>query len=204
MPASTPRALSASSFGIALLALLTACSAAAPTDGRSDADDSGDIASLETEAPASSEAADPLFAEYGEPVRLRLDMSDQESADAWAPRDRCFDDHYESTPSSGEGLMSAESGDPAAAAAAEELCLRLAPLPPWELDAQNPDALRFAQAVVDCLREGGVREVAISEPDDFGQIGFALGGEANDSASISLGMELTPVCLASVSERGER
>lgn len=199
------RTLPAAAGAVALLAALTACSAsAAPEPGGVDDADAG-IATLETEAPAPSEAADPLFAEYGEPVRLRLDMTDEEGEAAWQPREKCLEDHYPALQGigSGGGVGPAIVSDPEKAAEAEELCMRLAPLPPWELDAQNPDALRFAQLVVDCLREHGVREVEITDADEFGRINFALGGESNDSTSISLGMQHTESCMATASERSD-
>ena len=191
----THRSLTAAAGGLALLAMLTACSApgAEGTGGDSK------IATLETGSPAPTASADPLFAKYGEPVRERLDMTDEEGEAAWRPRDRCVADHTsppQGASEEGSGSSSAAAGD----AEAEAICSRLAPLPPWELDAQNPDALRFVQRVVDCLREHGVREVEIGEADQFGRIGILLGGESNDSSSISLGMQHTDACMAAASE----
>ncbi|MBF4563990.1 hypothetical protein ITJ62_02840 [Plantibacter sp. VKM Ac-2876] len=194
------RSLTAAAGALALLAALTAC--AAPS---SDQGGDGGIATLETAAPTPTAAADPLVAKYGEPVRLRLDMSDEEEADAWKPRDRCLADHTsaeQGTPGNdgGDDVSASSGGDPAKSAEAEALCQRVAPLPPWELDAQNPDALQFAQRVVDCLHERGVREVEITEPDAFGQINLAFGGDANDAASISLGMQYVDACMVSASD----
>ena len=198
----THRPLTTAAGTIALLAMLAACSAPSANQGAGGGSGPG-IATLETAAPAPTEAADPLFAEYGEPVRLRLDMSDEEGVDAWKPRDRCLADHSPALHGApgGEGGdgASASVGDPAKAAEAEALCLRVAPLPPWEFDAQNPDALRFAQGVVDCLHDRGVREVEITEADEFGRINIAFGGETNDATSISLGMQYVDSCVASES-----
>ncbi|SMQ74912.1 hypothetical protein [Agreia sp. VKM Ac-1783] len=192
----THRSLTAAAGGLALLAMLAACAAPADEEGKG-----GDskIATLETGSPAPTASADPLFAKYGEPVRERLDMTDEEGEAAWKPRDRCVADHTsapQGTSEQGGGGSSAAAGD----AEAEAICSRLAPLPPWQLDAQNPDALRFVQQVVDCLREHGVREVEIGEADQFGRIGILLGGESNDSSSISLGMQHTDACMAAASE----
>ena len=193
----THRSLIAAAGAVALMGILTACSA--------DQGSGPGIATLETAAPAPTEAADSLIEKYGEPVRLRLDMTDEEEAAAWGPRDRCLVDNtpaQQDAPVGGdEGSVSGSvGGDPAKAAEAEALCLRVAPLPPWELDAQNPDALRFAQRVVDCLHDRGVREVEIAEADQFGRINIAFGGETNDSSSISLGMEHVESCMASASD----
>jgi hypothetical protein len=196
----TRRSLTTAVGAIALLGALAACSV--------DGDTGPGIATLETAAPAPTDATDSLFAEYGEPVRLRLDMSDEEEADAWKPRDRCLADHTgapEGAPAGGDDDVSAGAGgDPAKAAEAEALCLRVAPLPPWELDAHNPDALRFAQRMVDCLHDHGVREVEITEADDFGRINLAFGGETNDATSISLGLQYADSCAASASDGGAK
>ncbi|PPF37048.1 hypothetical protein [Pseudoclavibacter sp. AY1H1] len=198
----THRSLTAAAGAIALVGVLAACSA--PSADQSPEGDTG-IATLETAAPAPTEAADALIAEYGEPVRLRLDMSDEEEADAWKARDRCLEDHTDAPQDApvgggGDSVSASDGGDPVKAAEAEALCLRVAPLPPWELDVQNPDALRFAQGVVDCLHDRGVREVEIAEADQFGRINIAFGGETNDATSISLGMQYVDACVASESD----
>lgn len=206
------RHLSTAAGAVVLLAALSACSspeAPAALDQTPVAAQGDEIATLETEAPAPSATTDPLFVEYGEPVRLRLDMSDEEETAAWQPRERCLADRSPEPGNPAGGTdgggssTSAVAGAPASAEA-EALCTRLSPLPPWELDAQNPDALAFAQGVVDCLRGHGVTEVEITPADEFGRIAFALGGESNDSASISLGMQFTDSCMAETPEgRGE-
>ena len=203
----THRTLTAAAGAIVLLGMLAACSGPA-ADQRADGEPQ--VATLETAAPAptATDSVDPLFAEYGEPVRQRLDMTDEEALAAWAPRDRCVADHTDApqaTPEEGDSTGSssaAAAGDPEKAAEAEAICLPLAPLPAWEMDAKNPDAPRFMQLVVDCLREHGVREVEVGEPDSFGGLSIALGGENNDSSSISLGMQYADGCMASVSDGG--
>nr|WP_314840794.1 hypothetical protein [uncultured Microbacterium sp.] len=204
----THRSLTAAAGAIALLGLLAACSAPAQ-EQRAGGD--SQVATLETEAPAPAESVDPLFDEYGEPVRERLDMTDEESLAAWAPRDRCVADHSSSQgPSEAGGgggsssATGAATGDPEKAAEAEAICLPLAPLPPWEVDVKNPDAPRFMQQVVDCLRERGVREVEIGDAGQFGRIGVDLGGEGNDSSSVSLGMQHMDACMASASDEVAR
>ena len=193
----THRSLIAATAAVALMGILTACSA--------DQGSGPGIATLETAAPAPTEAADSLIEQYGEPVRLRLDMTDEEEAAAGGPRDRCLMDNTPAQQDAPVGkdedsVTGSVGEDPAKAAEAEALCMRVAPLPPWELDAQNPDALRFAQRVVDCLHDRGVREVEIAEADQFGRINIAFGGETNDSSSISLGMEHVESCMASASD----
>lgn len=129
--------------GIALTVLFaTGCAAGAAPQGQDAAPVPDDqIASLETAAPEKTATEDPLIAEYGEPVRLRLDMTDEESEAAWQPRERCLADRMPKATITGgqdSGVGVATNDDPVAAAEAEAFCMKFAPLPPHELDAQTP------------------------------------------------------------------
>lgn len=64
------------------------------------------------------------------------------------------------------------------------------PLPPWEKDPANPEARDFAVAVVKCLKKKGVKYVEVGTDG----LSYSLGGEHNDSRSISMGMDLAPEC----------
>jgi hypothetical protein len=64
------------------------------------------------------------------------------------------------------------------------------PLPPWEQDPANPEARDFAVAVVKCLKGKGVKEAAVTDDG----VSITFGGDANDSRSISQGLELEPQC----------
>ncbi|WPF83641.1 hypothetical protein SANBI_001329 [Sanguibacter sp. 4.1] len=212
---------------VPLLALVIALSACSGAQGGAAETGAGEIASIPTTAapaepalPTETGSADPapagppagaadddLFATYGEPVRLRLDMTEAEEIEAQAGYDRCMTDRTGipsgagSTGGSIEGGVGPASPEQAAAdAAASEVCAPLAALPPWEHDPQNPDALNFVQAVVDCLHDRGVTYVEVVQ--DLGTIGVAFGGPSNDSRSISLGMELYDQCESSVVETG--
>jgi hypothetical protein len=67
---------------------------------------------------------------------------------------------------------------------------RYSPLPPWEKDPANPESRDFARDVVKCLKAKGVKYVEVSDDG----ISIALGGDQNDSRSISMGMDLIPGC----------
>lgn len=204
-----------------LLALAVALSACSGTQSASPETGSGEIASIPTTGapvepgsgdprqagPPTDAAGDDLFATYGEPVRLRLDMTQEEEIEAQAGYDRCTMDHSGIPAGAGSDAGGAEGGtgpaSPEQAAAdkeATEHCAALSPLAPWEYDPQNPDALSFVQAVVDCLHDRGVTYVEVVQDD--GRIGLALGGPSNDPQSISLGMELHDQCEASVVDAG--
>ncbi len=211
----TRRRLTCAALALAYLATLSACST--PEDGPTSEESGataeasgGEVASLET--PSADEAdgtatdpdADPLVEKYGEPIRLRLDMTDAEVDAASVPYDRCLDGEGGSPaqggrPGTGDGEMSAEVVNPEMEDAMER-CTGLYPLPPWEKDVQNPDAVRFVQAVVDCLEGKGVRYAEVSQDDT--SVNIALGGEENDSASISLGMQHHEQCEQEVSASG--
>lgn len=172
-------------------ALLTGCSAGAGSES------DGDIASLSSPGPTAASDTDALFAEYGEPVRLRLDMTDEENAAAYAIYDACLEDHG--------GSQKLKEQSDAVTASGEDLevdgavCAPLIPLPPWELDRANPDALAFGQGVVDCLKGKGVSQVEIAPDDGYGEVNISLGGPENDSRSISLGLEFMLECQRNVS-----
>lgn len=200
MPRTAPSAPSVALVGLCLA--LAACSGGTPQDDPAAPPpaptvESDDVATLETgeEAP-SSEAVDPLVERYGEPVRLRLDFSDEEETAAYARYDECVAGESGVDPTAGRQATAGEPGvgpatvddtEAAALEAAHEACMVVAPLPPWEWDVQNPDAVEFAQAVVDCLRDAGVRYVEVTQ--DAGQVTVAFGGEDNHGPSISLGLE---------------
>ncbi|MHC5797140.1 hypothetical protein ACVXZ4_13385 [Lacisediminihabitans sp. FW035] len=171
--------------------LLAGCSSA-PGSERA-----GEIASLATPHPKATSETNPLFEKYGEPIRLRLDMTDGEQQAAYKNYVACIADeggHVKGKKESGAatGAGSADQG-------AEAFCAAVSPLPPWELDRSNPDALAFVQGVVDCLRGKGVTKVAIAPDDGSGQVSIAYGGADNDSRSISLGLQYTSECQRTVS-----
>lgn len=170
-----------------------------------------DVATLETDPPAADgvdEAPqDPLVARYGEPVRLRLDMSEAEEEAAWAVFDACVEGEsgvsaQDRARAGGDGEPAPADGGSEALTRAHEACLVVAPLPPWEYDVQNPDAVAFAQAVVDCLRTKGVQHAEVVQ--DAGEVSVALGGPENDARSIALGMEHHDACEQEVvAQRGD-
>jgi hypothetical protein len=77
-------------------------------------------------------------------------------------------------------------------AAAQAACANLVPLPPWQYDPANPQAMGFVQRVVACLHQHGIHYAQVVKPSGQGQIGIALGGPRNDQASITGGMQLIP------------
>lgn len=76
--------------------------------------------------------------------------------------------------------------------AAQAACVNLEPLPPWQYDPANPQALGFVEKVVACLHQHGVKYAQVTNAP--GMVEIALGGPQNDSASISGGMQLIPTC----------
>lgn len=171
--------------------ILAGCTAAPGAEG------DGEIASITTPEPQSTSEGNALFEEYGEPIRLRLDMTDDEQLAAYAFYDECIEDHggVEKAKQQADDATAAGTEDESAAA----LCAPLSPLPPWELDRSNPDALAFAQGVVDCLKGKGATRVEIAPDQGDGQVNIALGGEENDARSISIGMQYIPECQRTVS-----
>ncbi|MGI5499597.1 hypothetical protein [Lentzea sp. CA-135723] len=164
------------------LALLFLAACAKPDAGP-------EVASLST--PSSSAA--PTSAKQEDRPRERLDMTPEDIEALQAPHDQCMAE---------QGLdrkgRAAEPGRPQPTK--EELdralkaCEHKDPLPPWEKDATNPEALDFANRVVQCLRGKGVRYVEVHNEPGAATISYALGGPNNDAASISLGLEHAKEC----------
>ena len=179
--------------------LATACASlllAGCTAGPS-AEPDKEIASINTPAPEETAGTDSLFEKYGEPIRLRLDMTDDEQVAAYGAFDACIENNGGSQKSKQDSDSETSAGR--VDESAEALCAPLSPMPPWEIDRSNPDALAFVQGVVDCLKGKGVSKVEIAPDDGDGQVNIAFGGKDNDSRSISLGLQYTPECQRTVS-----
>jgi hypothetical protein len=129
--------------------------------------------------------------------RERLDMTNDELIELSEAYDQCLTDNGipSKAEASGEGPMEPVAVDEATQAAAEAACIGKKPLPPWEYDLANPESADFVHAVVQCLRDKGVRfvEEGPTTPEDDRRV-LSLGGENNDSESISKGLELIPTC----------
>ncbi|WNV85715.1 hypothetical protein [Umezawaea sp. Da 62-37] len=58
----------------------------------------------------------------------------------------------------------------------------------------NPEAVDFANRVVQCLREKGVRYVEVVNDPGESTVSYAFGGPNNDSESITLGLDHAEEC----------
>jgi hypothetical protein len=131
-------------------------------------------------------------AEAGRP-RERLDMTAEEI--------EALDDPYNQCLATNGWSRRKNPADQAALTKAQIACQSLDPLPPWQLDASNPQAENFVHAVVQCLRAMGVKYVT-EEPPEGGAYSFGFGGADNDPTSISLGLQYTPACQKKVAAQG--
>ena len=131
-------------------------------------------------------------ADPGQP-RERLDMTNDELNALFSVYNQCL---------AANGYDKQKNGrDQAAYTKAQAACKSKDPLPPWELDANNPHGVDFVHAVVQCLRAKGVRYVD-EEPPQGGRWTFSFGGAQNDSDSISKGLQYTPDCEKQVAAQG--
>jgi hypothetical protein len=170
---------------VVALAALSACGSSEPA-----ADKSSKVATLARPEAKASASAEP------ERPRERLDGTPEEFEAMLGPYDKCLKEHG-ALPKR-EWYKDNERPDPRTitkladkAEAADRICNPLYyPLPPWEKDPANPEARDFARDVVKCLKDKGVKFV---ETGDNG-IDIALGGDQNDSRSISRGLDLMPEC----------
>ncbi|MFD5827023.1 hypothetical protein [Lentzea sp. NPDC060358] len=172
---------------LALLLLLAACSAPAAQP---------EVASISTPAAASSGPA----AQEQRP-RERLDMTPEDLDALNAPYDQCMagfglDKKGRADAAHGQSQPMKEEVDKAVQACASKV-----PLPPWEKDPANPEALDFAQRVVQCLRDKGVRYVEVLNEPGAEMITWSLGGPNNDAASITLGLEHAKECEIASSKK---
>jgi hypothetical protein len=143
-------------------------------------------------AGSASRAAAATSADAGRP-RERIDMTNEEIDALDGAYNQCL---------AANGYDKRSNGtDQAAETKAAAACESKDPLPPWELDANNPHGADFVHAVVLCLRAKGVRYVS-EEPPEGGRYVFSFGGPGNDSDSITKGLEYTPGCEKQVAAQG--
>jgi hypothetical protein len=155
------------------------------------------VATLESApAPAASESKKP------ERPRERLDTTPEEYEALLGPYNKCMEEQgfgsdVAKRRAADAAVAPAGSAEDQRLTAASQLCeSQFMPLPPWERDPANPEAGDFAVAVVKCLKKEGVKFVAVSDDG----ISIALGGDQNDSRSISLGLERMGDCERKVAK----
>jgi hypothetical protein len=174
---------------LAALAVLAACSTPPQPEQK--------VVTLQTTSAAP--AATPVTPVTSDPAaarpRERLDMTPEEKDQLFTTYNQCLADHG----------VDKRAMDEKSAGPAEAACLGKKPLPPWEYDTANPESADFTHKVVLCLRQKGVKYVE-DEPAAPGsdRTSIALGGKDNDSASISKGLDLIPVCEKELSIGGNR
>jgi hypothetical protein len=172
---------------LACLVLLAACSKPAAQTG---------VASISTPSSAA-----PTSASQEQRPRERLDMTPEDFEALIAPYDQCLagfglDKKGRAAEGSGRPQPTKEELDKALKA-----CESKNPLPPWEKDVNNPEAVDFAGRVVQCLRGKGVRYVEVLNEPGAEIVSYALGGPNNDAASISLGLEHAKECEIEASKK---
>lgn len=155
------------------------------------------VASIST--PPSSAAATSAAQEQR--PRERLDMTPEDLEALNVPYDQCMASHGldkkgRAAEGSGHPQPTKEELDKALQA-----CESKTPLPPWEKDSSNPEAVDFANRVVQCLRGKGVRYVEVHNEPGAEMISYALGGPNNDAASITLGLEHAKDCEIASSKK---
>jgi hypothetical protein len=173
---------------LALLLLLAACSKP---------DAQPQVASITT----PSSAAAPTSAAQEQRPRERLDMTPEDFEALYAAYDRCmaqFGLDKKGQIANGQAGVQPVKEDVDKALKA---CESKDPLPPWEKDVNNPDAVDFAARVVQCLRDKGVRYVEVHNEPGAEAVSYAFGGPNNDAASITLGLEHAKECEIASSKK---
>lgn len=177
-----PKVLSGTAAALFVLTL-AACSSG------STAAQTPEVASLavkNTTTPAPSETSDR--------PRERLDTTPEEFEQLLQPYYACMDENgidAENFKSRLPAETEAQNKKMEKYEEADAICNpAFWPLPPWEKDPANPEARDFAQAVVKCLKEKGIKYVDV----DADGVSLSLGGADNHMPSITKGMELAPEC----------
>ncbi|KUL28780.1 hypothetical protein ADL15_31050 [Actinoplanes awajinensis subsp. mycoplanecinus] len=174
---------------VATLAL-SACGSPEQTEAAGNTATGGQVATLTS--PSAAVSASPK----AQRPRERLDTTPEEYEQMLGPYTTCMTEHGVNPKGvggtgSGTGAKPASEKDVAEFDEANRVCEpQYLPLPPWEKDPANPEAKDFARDVVKCLRAKGVKYVEV----DADGISIALGGDQNDSRSISMGLDLIPGC----------
>jgi hypothetical protein len=163
---------------------LAACSAQ-PQGGRPE------VASLST--PGSGTAPISTVPKEQRP-RERLDMTLEDIEALRAPWLQCLTEH-------GMDKKKVDTQSKELTDAAKKACASKEPLPPWEKDASNPEAVDFANRVVQCLRQKGVRYVEVYKEPGSELVGVSYGGPNNDQQSITLGLQHTKECEIEASKK---
>ncbi|GAA0626523.1 hypothetical protein GCM10009534_72930 [Kribbella sandramycini] len=187
-----------------LAAALAAGCASSKADTQAQSQDTGkapEVATLKTPTPGKKTTAKaPADPDAGR-VRERIDMTDADRKRLLEPYLACMKDNgidvYAERKQAGV-LGDGPTTDPKKAKTAGKVCAPKLPLPAWEVDAKNPDALDFGRKVVQCLRDKGVKYVELSSDTSSGIVGPSLGGKNNDMESITKGMNLMPQCQREV------
>lgn len=186
---------------VLVVVLATGC-AGSKADTQAQTGKGPDIASLETPTPGKSTTtkAKPKDPDAGRP-RERIDMTEADRKRQYAPYLQCLKDNGIDALAERKQagvLGDGPTTDPKKAKEAGKVCEPKLPLPAWEIDANNPDALDFGRKVVQCLKDKGVKYVELSTDTSSGIVGPSLGGKNNDMQSITKGMDLMPECQREV------
>ncbi|MFC0623161.1 hypothetical protein [Kribbella deserti] len=185
---------------LAVAVFVTACGG----NDKPAADDQPGIATLDTPTPGKSTGGKTTPAKKGESERPRerIDMTNAERTRMYEPYLNCLNDHGV-TQLRGKQTKPGILGDNPAIdrkkkEAAGKACESKLPLPAWEIDSNNPDALEFARKVVACLKAKGVKYVEVAPDTGSGIVGPSLGGKNNHQPSITKGLDLMPECQREV------
>jgi hypothetical protein len=131
--------------------------------------------------------------------RYKLNMTAQELEAIQKPYIKCMTAHGVTDPRDQKfGNTKPTSVSQTTLAAAQQACASTIPLPVWENDPKNPDALDFNRKVVTCLRGKGVAKVEVTTQN--GEVSVAFGGKENDQQSITRGMQYYDYCTRQVSQ----
>ncbi len=190
---------------VVVAAIVMAALSACGSSGEAEKGDGGQVATLATPEVGAEAGTTAGKKPKADPPRERLDTTPEEFDALLVPYNKCLKRAGITSERAMKEASDSRMTDTKRAGkkqqkqnAAARVCeVQYYPLPPWEKDPANPEARDFAVDVVKCLKQKGVEYVEVSEDG----LSYALGGDQNDSRSISMGMDLAPECEREVAAK---
>ncbi|WP_250034413.1 hypothetical protein [Paractinoplanes maris] len=144
-------------------------------------------------ATLASAAASPSAKAKPDRPRERLDTTPEEFEALLTAYYKCMDDKgvLAVRVATGGRKKAMTPEDIAQGEAADRICEPLHyPLPPWEKDPANPEAVDFTRAVVKCLKGKGIKNATVGDDG----VSVSLGSDDQNLPVVRKFLDLTPDC----------
>lgn len=158
------------------------------------------VPKLSTSKPSTTTNSDKPSDSKG--TRLRLDMNGKDKQRVIGQYLECFKKHGWDKENS-RRTNGATGSKKEIQRNASKACRSKAPLPPWELDANNPKSEKFVHEVVKCMRKKGDKDVGSGRIESGRrQVDMGFDDGPNDQKSVNKKMKDNAVCKKKVADKG--